>query len=139
MDYPAEVLRLVREAVGDVTVFDGMPAGKLEDRPERHVIVDVSVPVSDDDALTDRGVADEAETVRWQVRTIVRSGGQYTQEDAAWAARWLSKKIRDYLKMRKLRPGGGLISHEYQSGMSDDQAIVSHSAFIQVSGFEARV
>ena len=139
MDYPAEVLRLVREAAGDVVVFDGMPAEKLEERPERHVIVDVSVPVRDDQALTGSGALDEAENVSWRVRTIVRSGVSYTQEDAAWAARWLSKRIRDRLTRQKLRAGGGLITHEYQSGMSDDQAIVSHSTFIQVSGFEARV
>lgn len=136
MDYPAEVLRLVREAAGNVVVFDGMPAEKLEDRPERHVIVDVSTPVADDSAVAPSFAS---ENVVWRVRTIVRSGASYTQEDAAWGARWLSQRIRDHLVQQKLRPGGGRISHEYQSAISDDQAIVSHSAFIQVSGFEARV
>lgn len=143
MDYPKEVLRLVREVVGAVapeaTVFDGQPAAKLEDRPERHVIVDISVPVRDDTAVADSGAADEAANVSWRVRVIVRSGKSYTQEDAAWAARWLSKKIRDHLRRRKLRPGGGLIEHEAQTGMSDDQAIVSHTTFIQVSSYSARV
>lgn len=136
VDYPEEVLRLVREAVGDVKVYDGQPSEKLEERPERHVIVDVSVPV-----VSEQTVAStfDRETVSWQVRAIVRSGGQFNREDAAWAARALSKKIRDHLIRRRLRPGGELIRHELQDSMVDDQAMVSHATVIEVSQYQANV
>lgn len=135
-DWPAEVLALVREAVPGVKVYDGQPAAKLEDRPEVHLIVDVNVPALLDESISS---ARDSEIVKWQVRTIVRSGGEVTAEDAPWSARWHSQKVRDHLCTRRLQPGGQLIDHILQTGMVDDQAIVSHSTQIQVSQYEAKV
>lgn len=134
-DWDTEVMRLIREAVPGVKVYDGQPAAKLEDRPELHLIVDINVPVLQDDSITS---GRDAELVKFQVRTIVRSGGETTREDAAWVARWHSRKVRNYLVRQRLRSGGQLIDHVLQTGMVDDQAIVAHSTQIQVSQFEAR-
>lgn len=135
MDHTEEVLRLVREALPDTTVYDGQPDARLEDRPDVHVIVDVHTPTASSQNV---GGRIDAEMVRWQVRVIIRSGQQYGRQDAAWAARWHSKKIRDHLVQRRLRPGGGLIDHKLQTGFVDDQAMVSHSNQIEVSQYEAR-
>lgn len=136
MDYAEKVLSLIREVVGDVTIYDGQPAEKLEDRPERHVIVDLQVPL-----LSEATVAPtfDRESVSWQVRCVVRSGGTFSRDDAAWAARTLSKRIRDYLARRRLRAGGELIRHELEGGLIDDQAMVSHATYIEVSQYQCNV
>lgn len=135
-DWAATVLALVKEALPGVQVYDGQPAGKLEDRPEVHLILDVNVPVLRDDSVTS---ARDAALVKWQVRTIVRTGGDVRREDAAWSARWHSRRLRDYLISRRLREGGQLIDHTVETGFINDQAMVSHTAQIQVSQYEAKV
>ena len=135
-DWAQKVVDLVQEALPSVTVYDGQPAEKLEDRPEVHLIVDVNVPALLDESITS---ARDSEIVKWQVRTIVRSGESVKREDAAWSARWHSKKVRDYLVQRRLRPGGQLVAHTVQTGFVDDQAMASHSTQIQVSQYEAKV
>ena len=136
MDWAEEVLKLIREAAEGRKVYDGQPDEKLEDRPDVHVIVDIHVPQIEETTVAPTF---DREVVQWQIRVIVRSGAEYTRDDAAWAARWTSRKIRDYLIRRRLRPGGELISQELEDGMVDDQAIVSHSTAIEVTQYRAKV
>ncbi|VDG77350.1 Uncharacterised protein [Actinobaculum suis] len=137
--YPENAaIRLIGSALaawGDIQLYDGLPDTRLEDRPERHVIVNVSVPVVSSRTL---GGLNESGRLSVQVRTVVRTGGSYETWEAAREARAISRRIRDKLTQNAIYKNVKL-RHVLERFLEGAQIMASHEAVVLVSQYEANL
>ncbi len=135
-DLAAIAYRLVCEAIPVVQVFDGLPAERLEDREEIHVIFTAAVPVAAPVAVSAR---EFGEILDFQIRTVVRTDLTYDDRTAADKAREIAMQVRDYLVRRKLQPHGSLIDHKLESVIDSQNSMLSYETVVEVSQYKARV
>ncbi|WP_058120548.1 hypothetical protein [Actinobaculum massiliense] len=129
------MMGLILEAVPEgIDVYDGIPNVRLEDRTQTHIIVNLSAPLASSVTLGGQG---ETQTITAQIRTIVRTGGDFDTWDAYRQARRISRHIRDYLTTRKITPTGSRIAHTLERALEPVQAMASHEAAVEISQYEA--
>lgn len=133
MDAADRILELVREAVPNLTVYDGK-APPVGERPGRFVVV--YIPPGTREAGNVGGVADRRR-LSWQVTSLATADDPAKINDIAWQARWAATRIRDHLVKSRVTPAGSLIGNVLSTVQGQDDQLVTTQAVGIVDQYEA--
>ncbi|MDY5159568.1 hypothetical protein [Actinotignum urinale] len=131
---PNRLFAVIQQSVGDVKVFDGVPAVNLKDRPVVHVIVTMPSGIKSFGYVSGDAVRED---LTFQTMVVVRSGAGMPVSRMGGEARHVAGLIRDGLLSLRV-PNMSRVEHLVERASTDAPGIASHEVFTVVSQFRVR-